>query len=257
MRKPLQMPALIVSGIFALSSTTARASTVITQWNFNSTPPDATTTTGSAAPVMGSGTIVGQGGVNQAFADGTGSSDPITNDDTGYNLSGGFPAQGTGNKSGGIAFMVSTAGYDSITFSFDQRNSNTASRYWALQYTLDGGAGWSDFTVSGANTSSGLFEFTAGLSWYNGLTVDLSGISGASDNPDFGIRLLAAFDPASGTSYTATDGASSYGTTGTARFDMVTLSGNAIPEPSRALLLALGTIAAALRRGRRRICGLS
>lgn len=248
MRKPLQMPTLIISGIFTLSSMSGQASTVITQWNFNSTPPDATTTTGSASPVIGIGTIAGQGSINQAFADGTGSSDPVTSDDTGYNLSGGFPTQGTGNKSAGIAFMVSTSGYDSITFSFDQRNSNTASRYWALQYTLNGGGGWSDFAVSGANTNSGLFEFAAGSTWFNGLTVDLSGIPGASDNPDFGVRLLAAFDPASGTSYTATDGASNYGTTGTARFDMVTVSGNAIPEPSRALLLIVATVAAATRR---------
>lgn len=144
--------------------------------------------------------------------------------------------------------MVSTAGYVDVVLTFDQRNTNTASRYWELQYTTDGSA-WTPYTVTGTNTSGGLYEFVAST-WVNGLTVDFTGVSGVDNNALFGVRILAAYDPASGTSYTPTNTGSNYGTSGTATFDYVTFGGTSVPEPGRMALLILGVAGFGLRRRR-------
>ncbi len=222
------------------------AATTITQWNFNSGTPDSSTTTGSDVPIVGSGTALSVGGV-VAFAAANASSDPAAAaDDTGFFISS-FPSQGTGDRSRGAEFMVSTAGYAGISFTFDQRNSATASQYWELQYTLDG-SNWIAYSASGANTSSGLYQFTSGSTWVNGLTADFSSIMAADNNALFGVRLLSAFDPTAGTSYTGTS--SGYSGGGTATFDMVTFSGTAVPEPSRVALLIFGLVGFGLRRRR-------
>ena len=83
-----------------LGFTAIQAQTTITQWNFNSNPPDASTSSGSSTPSTGSGTSSVIGGVTPSFASGTsngGSSDPATADNTGYGLVT-FPASGAGNK---------------------------------------------------------------------------------------------------------------------------------------------------------------
>src|SRR6218665_2545884 len=100
----------------ALSVQSTGAQTVITRWNFNSNPADASSSTGSTAPSTGSGTLTVIGGLVQSFPSGTsgnGSTDPATTDNTGLGLST-WPAQGTGNKTAGISFTASTAGYEDI-----------------------------------------------------------------------------------------------------------------------------------------------
>ncbi|MBX2929629.1 MAG: DUF3616 domain-containing protein [Saprospiraceae bacterium] len=198
---------------------------IITQWNFNSVPADASTSTGSTAPNVGAGTVSLAGGTTATFASGTangGSTDPALMDNTGYNITA-FAAQSTGDRSRGIQFLLSTVGYNNIQVSWDQRHSNTAPRHVQLQYTADGGITWTD--------AGALFEGTAGDMWFNGRSVDLSAIPAAGNNANFGIRIVAAFDPASGTSYTASNTSSSYATSGTWRFDMVTISGTPLPAP--------------------------
>lgn len=144
--------------------------------------------------------------------------------------------------------MVSTAGYAGISFTFDQRNSATASQYWELQYTLDG-SNWIAYSASGANTSSGLYQFTSGSTWVNGLTADFSSIMAADNNALFGVRLLSAFDPTAGTLYTGTSSRAIW--CGEPRiFHMVTFSGTAVPVPSRVALLIFGLVGFGLRRRR-------
>ena len=69
-------------------------------------------------------------------------------------------------------------------------------------------------------------------------TADLSGVAGINDNPNFAFRIVTEFEStAIGTAdqnYVATTTGSSFGTSGTIRFDLVTVFGNTFTGvPSR------------------------
>lgn len=212
----------------ALVSLGAQADTVA-QWSFNAgtTNPAFSVNAASFSAL----------GVSTSFVSQAGSSD--VNAGQALNTTN-YPTQGTGNLTEGVQFLIDTTGYDSLVFSFDQRNSGTASSWTALRYTLDGSS-WTTATNLQMSVS-GVFA--------NGISFDFSGIAGAADNASFGLQLLTTFAP--GTSSYAGTG-SAYATGGTIRYDMVTLSGSAIPavpEPeSYALMLAgLGAIGLLARR---------
>jgi hypothetical protein len=229
--------------VLALSLATQANAANVTQWNFNSVPADASTSTGSLIPSIGSGNFSSLS-VTPSFASGSangGSSDPVTVDDTGLGITG-FAAQGTENKLRGVQFNVSTLGFEDIVINYDLRHSNTSSRYEQFQYSLDG-TSFIDYA---------LFDGNAGDTWFNNRTVDLSSITGADNNASFAFRVVSAFAPST-SQYAASNSSSSYATTGTWRFDMVTVSGTAtapIPEPETyAMLLAgLGFMGFASRR---------
>ena len=198
----------------------------LTQWNFNgasaTTVPGGTT---SPTPVVGAGTAELVGGLTATFASGIssgGSSDPVITvpENYGWNVTG-FAALGAESKQRGVQFDVSTIGYQGITFRFDQRLSNTANNTYVVQYTTDRTAGtpvWVDaqtFTFTPAATATGDV-------WYNLRTVDLSAVTALDNNANAAFRVVSAFDPGIGNYLAATAG-STYSTTGTNRFDMVTV----------------------------------
>lgn len=238
MKKTFAMLALCATGGIA-------AADIITRWDFNSLPQDGNTATGTLLPAIGSGTASGVGGVTAtAFSSGDangGSTDPVVNSpttsDSGWQVTG-FAPQGTEDQSRGVQFLVSTAGYMNIVVTFDQRHSNTSSRFYAGQYTTNGGTSWVTATI---------FEGNAGDTWFNNRTIDLSSVAAVNDNADFGIRVVGTFAP--GTSgYVASSGTSTYAATGTARFDMVTVSGTIVPAPGVMAAMGLMGLAAARRR---------
>jgi hypothetical protein len=245
---------------------------VITQWNFNSNPADANTGTGTILPSTGAGSISTVGGTAGSFASGDasgGSSDVATGDDSGWNITT-FPALTAGNETAGIQVSASTVGFTDIVISWDQRHSNSASRLIAFLYTVDGGTTWTRLALSAANATAGstpsggapastpgLFgsngtlsafdpaaQTGAGDDWFNGRSVNLTGVTGVANNPNFGFRLVASFG--AGTSY-VNSGSGSYATTGTWRFDMVTVNG-VVPTPGSVALVALGGLIAGRRR---------
>jgi hypothetical protein len=132
---------------------------------------------------------------------------------------------------------VSTVGFSGVIISYDLRHSNTSSAHEQFQYSLDG-TNFIDFA---------LFEGNAGDTWFNNRLVDLSSVSGADNNADFAFRIVAAFKD---DGYVASNPASGYGTSGTWRFDMVTVQAAPVPEAdSYALLLAgLGLVGWRARR---------
>ncbi len=221
-----------------LMAGTAMAQSTITQWNFNSVPPDASTSTGSTTASVGSGNIMTVGGLTPSFASGTssgGSSDPATTDNTGYGMTG-WPNQGTGNKTAGIQFSASTAGITDVVINFDLRHSNTGPKHFALQYTLDVTAStpvWTDAAIDSAMT---------GDVWVNNRTYNLAAITGLNNNANAGFRIVSAFRPGT-TNYVAATSTSSYGTTGTWRFDMVTISGTAAANPTPGSVSFVGSSA--------------
>ncbi len=196
------------------------AQTVITQWNFNSDPPDASTSTGSMTPSLGAGTTVEVGGTTSSFASGAsngGSTDPTTADNTGLNITS-FPASSTADKTAGLKFNVPTTGYQNIIVNYDLRHSNTSSRYEQFQYTLDATAAtpiWVDFGTPA--------DGNAGDTWFNNRTINLSTITALNNNATAGFRVVSTFNGS--TDYTASNATSTYGG-GTWRFDMVTVSGS-------------------------------
>lgn len=191
-----------------------QASVIVAQWNFNEGSfKHSFSRNGAYLSTVGSGvklSLVSQSG----SSDTTGGSKPQAMNTTGY------AAQGTGDQQSGVQFMINTMGYEHLRFSWDQQNSATASAYSALLYTLDGGDNW---------LFGDTFLMKAAGSFVRNISFDLGLIDGAANNEDFGIRLVSTFKPGSN-GYVATGGGS-YGTAGTMRYDLVTLSGDEIPEP--------------------------
>ena len=233
---------LVVCGALSTSANAA----VVTQWDFNSNPPDANTSTGITTPSIGAGAASVIGGVTATFGSGDasgGSSDPATGDDSGWQTTG-YPAPSTGSGTGGAQFAVSTVGQSDISVSWDLRHSNTSSRFEQFQYTIDG----TNFITTGL-PDNGVFTGATGDTWFNNRTVDLSAIDAVENNANFAFRVVAVFDPA-GSNYLASNPASTYAGSGTWRFDMVTVNAGPIPEPASMALLGL-TLATLARRSRR------
>ena len=219
-----------------LASTTTWGQTTIAQWNFNG--PSATEVPGGTSNptvAIGAGTLELVGGANPTsatdFASGAasgGSSDPVLttpNTDFAWGTTNYAPL-GTENKQRGIQVNVSTLGFADITFTFDQRLSNTANNTYVVQYTTDRTEGtptWIDaqtFTFPQGETGT-----TGGDVWYNLRTVDLGAITALNNNANVGFRVVSAFDPIAGDYISATISPVVYLTTGNSRFDMITVTG--------------------------------
>ena len=194
----------------------------ITKWDFNSLINDALTSTGVTTPSFGTGSLSTVGGTTSTFATGN-INDLNLSDNSGFNTSG-FPAQSTNAKTAGIQINASTVGFNEVVLEFYQRLSNTAANTWVLQYTLDntgvstgGSVVWTDattYTFTPAATGTG-------DTWYL-RTFDFSAVTGLDNNVNAGFRVVSNFDPITGL-YQSARSTSVYGTTGTSRFDLITL----------------------------------
>ncbi len=187
----------------------------ITQWNFNGN------STGTTSPSIGSGKASLFGSATATFASGTasgGSTDTLT---TSSNY-----AWNTTNYTtdpSGVRFDISTVGFENIIVSFDVRFSNTASRFLKLQYTTDS-VNFVDYNGDFTDTA-GLYRAAGGDMWKRLIKADLTNISGVANNAKFGFRIIPAKDPVSG-NFVAANRNSSFSTSGTLRYDMVTVSGS-------------------------------
>ncbi|MFY8003203.1 MAG: T9SS type A sorting domain-containing protein [Chitinophagaceae bacterium] len=198
-------------------------SQAFTTWNFNNS---------DTLPSSGTGIFRTRGSVTRS---GSGFAAGVTGGGTdfGYNTTN-FPAVSTGNASAGFEVATSTEGKTGIVISFYLRSSNTASRYFHLQYSTDGSTfiflvlpplNVSNMTEgTTAEIEGGLIKLTAGAV-FNFVQVKLNSLSGVENNPNFKFRVVSAFAP--GTSnYAAANSTSTYAPSGTVRIDNITVSSN-------------------------------
>lgn len=192
---------------------------IIAQWNFNSTPADGSTTTGTTNASIGSGTAALVGGTTGTYATGDTSLDPAgSTDNTAWNTTT-YPAQGAGNKSRGIQFNVSTSVRQNISVTWSLRASSTASKYSRLQYTTNG-TDFIDFPTPASLSADSVFERK---------TNNLSSLPGVNDNPNFALRFVSEFEGTAlnnGNANFVTPATGTYAAGGTMRYDMVTIYGS-------------------------------
>lgn len=192
---------------------------ILAQWNFNSSPADANTATGTTNPVVGNGMASVVGGlttVAQYF--GGGGADTTTTDNSAWSP-GAYPAATVNNKQAGVKFAVSTVGKQGVSISWSSQASSSASKYARLQYTTNG-TDFTDFTSPVINANG---SFTS-------RTNSLVSIPGVNNNMNFAFRIVTEFEStaigSANANYVGAGGA--YGTGGNLRYDMVTVYASTI-----------------------------
>jgi hypothetical protein len=252
---------------------------LITQWNFNSTTADSNVATGVLTPSTGSGTASLVGNTTSTFATGSPGGTATATDNSGWNVST-FPAQGAGSGTAGSQFAVSTSGYNNIVLTFDLRQSGTVSRFFQLLVSADG----TTFTAPSGGTASiagpigsgntgtsfsntGLYSNNPGggsQNFVQGLTYTFAPGSIYENDPNFKFKLVAVFDPATGSQYIAANAgtAAGYSSNGTFREDSVGVSGTLITAVPESPAFLLGTFVCGglslwvgALRAKSRLCG--
>jgi len=253
---------LLTLGCWSLVAVTqGNAQTTLTDWTFDNLSVGANA---SPAPSVGVGTASALG-MSNSYNNTNSISNPDVLSSAGSSMggpdawrirgAGSAPNGGNGWSSmapigtQGAEFDSSTAGYDNIHVYFDVNTTAQAEANLQLEYTLDGSS-WNNAVIayagssatiknnsSSVNTVMGSYiQFTA-AAWINGITADLSGISGANNNPTFGIRLVNA---STGIDDVNGNGTAYNNSSGNWRFDNVTISGTAVPEPGLGAILGGG-----------------
>ena len=171
----------------------------------------------------------------------------------------------------GVTFAASTVGFAGpINLGFDWYATTQGEANLQLRYTTDG-SNWinAPITIDGQaakgltllnnttslNTVMGSYicdnlltnGSPAGQNWFPGLSASISDPS-AANNPNFAFELVNA---STGADCVSTQGTALNNNSGNWRFDNISISGTAVPEPSTIVLLVLGALglsAWALRR---------
>lgn len=240
---------LIILGLLPFSESSAQ--TVITSWNYD--PLQGAVANPTPNSGLGTSTVVNPNFTTEIITPGSATGMDATTG-AGCGAQNGVNAwalnpfdPGTTNESNGVQFNTSTVGYQNIFFTWDQRWSNTSANTIRLQYTLDGST-WTPFVMSAANTTycngtingNGCFETNTTGDQYRRIRVDFSSISGANNNANFGVRILAAYYQFT-TEFRQTSTPTVVANPlGTWRFDNVSFSGTLNPGPTASAII--GTV---------------
>ncbi len=207
------MKKIFTLSIVLLIGLAGYAQDTLSYWDFNSS---------NATPNIGSGTFshIGSAANNGYF---TGSTNDPAATDRAYSTNN-YPPAGTNPRTAGVQIDVPTTGYENIKIKLDIRFSNTAPDTWVLQYTTD----ISSLTPTWNNADT--FFYSSGSTWFVD-SFDFSGITALENNPNAAFRLVSDFNSTTG-DYDAVGSSSTYGSSGTVRFDLVTITGDQLaPVP--------------------------
>ena len=268
---------IAIAAIMAFTST-ASAQVTVAEWNFNAatSPGNASTGTGTTSGAFfpfASSLPLQNGSPNDT--------NPVIVNGGPNNASAPRSGPNPGEASGGRQFGISTslAGFGTPTVIWDVLAGYRTSRYYQITATTDGvnfnpvptGTGSSgsnafgSFTVSNDGLISieavdGLIDTDDGVGYLNDLSYSFPGGSAFDNNPDFGIRIAAVWEPggsdfvSSFAGTDATDTVSGYIRDTSlggnlARYDLVRVVGT-VPEPTSLVLAAFGMMLAGVRRRR-------
>jgi hypothetical protein len=141
----------------------------------------------------------------------------------------------------GAQFSTSTVGFTNISFHFDWFTTNQGVKNLQEQYTIDG-TNWININGPLTAVANG-FALTQ--------TINFSAIAGASNDPNFGVRLVSAYSTSlTPLNYGSADGAQSgvyNNNSGNWRFANVGFAGT-VPEPPSWLLSVAGGLSLLLGR---------
>lgn len=280
--KKLTQLALVAVGSAAFLAVTPAKAQIITQWTFQN---DSIANNNTPAASTGTGTADAIGMTNTYGTPGnsTNTDDVLlgTTADTGTNnnadLGNEWRVRGkSGNgwsslapiASQGAQFFTSTSGVTSgaINISFDFYVTNQAESNMEVLYTTNGGSSWTNLALnigsntnianatgnaSDTNTVNGAYLTVTGNSgqdWFDGLNATITDPSALND-AGFGFEVVNA---STGADVLGASGGAYNNSSGNWRFDNVTISAVATPEPS-SWVLGLGACATvlALRFARR------
>jgi hypothetical protein len=243
-----------IIGVSALlaSLSAAHAQTTLTAWTFdnlsigNNASPQPSTGFGTASAL----------GMNNSFNGTNSISNPDVLSQPGSSSggdqswrvrgAGAAPSGGNGWSSSaaigtqGARFSASTLGYYRVQVSFDVYATPDAEANLLVQYTTDGTI-WNNATITSVGTlgvianNSATNQTVMGsyviltnngtTGWNNQITVDLSGLSGVDNDPNFAVRVVNA---STGTNCVDTTGAPYNNVSGNWTFDNVVVQGVAI-----------------------------
>jgi hypothetical protein len=291
-RRVARIVAAIISAILIAASSSARqvSAALITQWNFEN-PPNPIAVNNSPLPSMGAGSASSIGmnvyptpnvGVTTDDVVLGKSSDTGTNGVANVTQTWRVRAQAGPNGSAngwsslapigtqGAVFAASTAGYNAINVSFDWYATTQGEANLQLEYTNDG-TNWQNVPITLGGSDVGLVALTNttspntvlgsyvsdnlavngapdGQNWFTGLTATISDTA-AANNPNFAIEMVNA---STGADNVSTAGTPLNNSSGNWRFDNITISGVAVPEPCTFLLAGLGLFSIAVTSNCRR-----
>jgi hypothetical protein len=269
----------VASFAFGVSGA-VQASSIITDWNFGSptlsstnnanySPAAATTGTGTATALgMTNGYTYTNGAGGTYLGTGSVTDSDIVNDSPNGSKNGstygtgnvwrirgasGTGTSGSGNNgwnisapeySQGAEFDTSTVGYTVTQLSFNWAATTQGVDNLQVQYNLNvnNASGWTNVGSVWSATVDNNATSSAGSGFATD-TVSLAGISGLGNDPNFGIRLVSAYNPTLGNQYASATSVLS-GTpaeinnmSGNWRIADVQIDGTPVPLPASVWLL--------------------
>jgi hypothetical protein len=256
---------IAITSAILLAAACAQAQTTVTAWTFENDGPAGFNPSPAASTGTGITTVLGMDNTYGTPGPSTNVSDIFANDAIDSDPSSAFVWRIRGGASTstaangwsslapigtqGAEFDASTAGFSNIKISFDLETTKQAEANMEVEYTTDG-INWVNAAITyatnpslikinntSANTVMGTyisFSSTATTFW-DGITADLTGISGVNNNANFGIRIVNA---STGTDDINCGGTAYNNSSGNWRLDNLTIV--SVPEPSTFALAGCG-----------------